>query len=64
MRNNGMNRLVSVISQNQGAWEGLVVRIIGDNLAIRNNLGGKCSKRARWFGSLAPPFGVQSTYRK
>jgi len=37
MCNNGMDRLVSVISQQQGAWKGLVVRVIGDNLTIRNN---------------------------
>ena len=40
MRNNGMDRLVSVISQKQDAGVGLVVRVIGDNLAIRNNLRG------------------------
>ena len=34
-----MDRLVSVISQKQCAWEGFVVRVIGDNLAIRNNPG-------------------------
>ena len=40
MCNNGMNRLVSVIPQKQCAWEGLIVRVIGDNLTIRNNMGG------------------------
>jgi len=41
MRNNGVDRLVSVIPQQQYAWEGLVVWVIGDNLTIRNHLGNR-----------------------
>jgi len=40
MCNNGMDRLDSEISQQQGTWIRLVVRVIGDNFTIRNYLPG------------------------
>ena len=38
MRNNGMDWLVFVKSQQQGAWIRLVFRIISDNFTIYNDL--------------------------